>query len=72
MTRYNTAKYLTNLLALLEKSDYTIVNTTDFINRLNKERIPRKYEIILFDVKSLFKNVLLDETISITLRKIYD
>ena len=69
---YNTAKYLANLLALLAKSDYTIINTADFINRLKKERIPRKYKMISFDVKSLFTNVSLDETISIVLRKIYD
>ena len=69
---YNTAKYLANLLAPLAKSDYTIINTADFINRLKKERIPRKYKMISFDVKSLFTNVSLDETISIVLRKIYD
>ena len=69
---YNTAKYLANLLAPLAKSDYTIINTADFINRLKKERIPRKYKMISFDVKSLFTNVALDETISIVLRKIYD
>ena len=69
---YNTAKYLANLLAPLAKSDYTIINTADFINRLKKERIPRKYKMISFDVKSLFTNVPLDETISIVLRKIYD
>ena len=41
MTRYNTTKYLANLLAPLGKSDYTIINTLDFINHLKKERIPR-------------------------------
>ena len=43
---YNTAKYLANLLAPLRKSDYTIINTPDFINRLKKERIPTKYKMI--------------------------
>ena len=47
-------------------------NTADFINRLKKERIPRKDKMILFDVKSLYTNVLLDETLNIILRKIYD
>ena len=41
MATYNTAKYLASLLALLGKSDYTVINTTDFINRLNKEKIPK-------------------------------
>ena len=67
---YNLAKYLVNLLAPLGKSDYTIINTADFINRLKNERIPRKYKMITFDVKSLFTNVPLDATISIILRKI--
>ena len=39
---------------------------------INKEGILRKYKNISFDVKSLFINVPLDETISIILRKIYD
>ena len=39
---YNTGQHLANLLALLGKSDNTIVNTTDLIHRLKKERIPRK------------------------------
>ena len=71
-TTYNTAKYLANLLTPLGKSDYTIINTADFISRLKKERIPRNYKMISFDVKSVFTNVPLDETISIIVKKIYD
>ena len=71
-TTYNTAKYLANLRAKLGKSYYTIINTPDFISGLKKERIPTKYKTISFDVKSLFTNVSLDDTISIILRKIYD
>ena len=44
MATYNTAKYLASLLALLAKSDDTIINTPDFINRLKKQRIPREYK----------------------------
>ena len=44
MATYNTAKYLASLLALLAKSDDTITNTPDFINRLKKQRIPREYK----------------------------
>ena len=69
---YNRAKYLANLLTPLRESNYTIFSTADFINRLKKERIPRKYKMISFDVKVLFTNVPLDETISTILRKIYD
>ena len=68
----NTAKYLANVLAPLGKSDHTIINTSNFINCLKKERIPRIYKMISFNVKSLFTSVPLDKTISIALRKIYD
>ena len=34
---HNTVKYLANLLAPLGKSDYTIINTPDFINRLKRK-----------------------------------
>ena len=44
MATYNTAKYLASLLAPLAKSDDTIINTPDFINRLKKQRIPREYK----------------------------
>ena len=69
---YNTTKYLANLLAPLGKSDYTIINTQDFINRQKKESIPIKYKMISFYVESLFTSLPLDGTISIILRKIYD
>ena len=68
----NTAKYLANVLAPLGKSDHTIINTSNFINCLKKERIPRIYKMISFNVKSLFTSVPLDKNISIILRKIYD
>ena len=72
MATYKTAKYLANLLAPLGRSDCTIINTPDFINGLKKERIPRKYKMISFSVRSLFTNVPLDETIRIILRKNFD
>ena len=34
--------------------------------------MPAGYEMLLFDVKSLFTNVLLNQTIDIILRRIYD
>ena len=71
MATYNTAKYLANSLALLRKSDYTVINTADFIN-LKKGKKTTKHEIISFAIKSLFSNVPLDKTISIILREIYD
>ena len=69
---YEIAKYLSKLLAPLGKSKYTIMNTKEFINRVKNEKIPNKYKMISFDVKSLFTNVPLQQTIEIILRKIYE
>ena len=69
---YETARYLAELLAPLGKSKHTISNTKDFITRLKTERIPKRFKMISFDVKSLFTNVPLEETIDIILNKIYD
>ena len=37
---YEIAKYLNKLLTPLNKSDYNILNTEDFIRRLREETIP--------------------------------
>ena len=68
---YHTAKYLAKLLAPLSESKYTVKSTTDFIDKLKNERVPRNHTLVSFDVKSLFTNVPLDKTIDIILRRIY-
>ena len=55
-----------------EKFKHTIRNTKDFITRLKTEKIPKRFKMISFEVKSLFTNVSLEETIDIMLNKIYD
>ena len=47
-------------------------NTKDFLPRLKTEKIPKRFKMISFDVKSLFTNAPLEETIDIILNKIYD
>ena len=69
---YEIAKYLNKLLTPLSKSDYNILNTEDHMRRLREEKIPAGYKMISFDVKSLFTNVPLDETIDFILKKVYD
>ena len=71
-TTYEIARYLAELLAPLGKFKHAISNTKDFITRLKTERIPKRFKMISFDVKSLFTNVPLEETIDIILNKIYD
>ena len=54
---YETAKNLHALLAPLTKSQYNILSTDDFIQKVKRERICKEFKMISFDVKSLFANV---------------
>ena len=69
---YNLAKYLTKLLAPLRESEYIIKSTKDFIGKVKSKEVANGYQMVSFDVKSLFTNVPLDRTIDIVLRRIYD
>ena len=64
-------KNLNNLLSLLGKSQHTVPNSKEFVEKIKKERIPIGHKMISFDVKSLFTNVPLDETIETILQKVY-
>ena len=68
---YETAKYLNTLLTSLTKSQYNILSTDDFIQKIKSGRIPKGFEMISFDVKNLFTNVPLHQTIEIILSKVY-
>ena len=50
---------------------YDILSTDDFIQNIKSQRIPKGFKIISFDVKSLFNNVHLHQTIEITLSNDY-
>ena len=66
------SKYLAKLLSPLSKSEYTIKSTKYFVEKIKKEHIPNDHLLVSFDVKSLFTNVPLDETIKIILNRIYE
>ena len=68
---YEIAIYLAESLTPLGKSKHTISNTNDFITRLKTERISKRFKKISFNVKSLFTNVPLEETVDTILNKIY-
>ena len=70
-TSYQLAKYLAKLFSLLSKSQYTVNSTKEFIEMIKKERVPSSYQMISFDVSSLFTMVPLDYTIDLTLKRIY-
>ena len=69
---YQLAKYLAKLLSPLSKSEYTVQSSTEFMGHIKTKTGPRGYHLISFDVISLFPNVLLDATIDIVLKRIYD
>ena len=68
---YETSRYLATLLAPLATSSYSVSSTKDFISRIKDKTIVDDFELISFDVKSLFTNVPLDFTIKVILDKIY-
>ena len=50
---YETEKYVNNLLSPLGKSQHTVLNSKEFVEKIKAERIPIGYKMISFDVKSL-------------------
>ena len=66
-----TAKYLNTLLTPLTKLQYNILSIDDFIQKIKNERIPKGFEMISFDVKNLFTNVPLQQTVEIILSNVY-
>ena len=63
---------MATLLAPLSKSEFTIINTTEFVKYIQKQEVPDGYKMMSLDVASLFPNVPLEETIEIILKTIYD
>ena len=61
---------LTKLLAPLRESEYIIKSTKDFIGKVKSKEVAIGYQMVLFDIKSLFTNVPIDRTIDIVLRRI--
>ena len=64
--------YLASSLSPLSEFAYIVKNSKSFVQKVRLDKISSNYEIILFDVKSLFANVSLDQTISMILNRIYD
>ena len=65
------AKYMDNLLSPLGKSQHAVLNSKEFVEKIKAERIRIGYKMISFDVKSLFTNVAVNETIETILQKVY-
>ena len=69
---YELAKYIGKIISPLGKSNYTINNTAEFIKSLEAIKIPEGFQMISFDVKNLFTNVPLEDTINIIMKKVYE
>ena len=69
---YELAKYLDQILKPQGQSQYPIKSSKWFKKTLKKQMIPPGYQMVSFEVVSLFTNVPLEETINIRIKRIYD
>ena len=68
---YQLAEHLSKILSLLRESEYTIKSTRHFMEIIKRKEVPEGFQMMSFDVNSLFLNVPLETTIDIILRRIY-
>ena len=68
---YQLSKHLAEILKPLTKSEYNIESTKDFIAKIKGKTIPEDFELVSFDVVSLFTKVPLEFTINLILDRIY-
>ena len=69
---YQTSKYLAELLKPLAKSKYTMDSTDNFLERIKSVRVDNRYDMVSFDVVSLFTNVPIEYTIDVILDKVFN
>ena len=68
---YQLADYLAKLLSPLSQSQYRAKSIKDLIQTIHNVNVPHGFNMISFDVKSLFTSVPLEETINVALDRIY-
>ena len=67
---YQLAKYLAKLLSPLRTSEYIVESTSDFITHTKGQNIPNIFNLISFDVTSLFTSFPLDFGIDVIRKRI--
>ena len=67
---YQLAKHLAKVLSLLRESEYTIKSTSHFMEIIKHKIVPERFQMVSFNVRSLFPNVPLETTLEIILRRI--
>ena len=66
---YELAKYLTKLSSPLSRSQYTVNSTKHFNKSTKHGKISTGYQMISFDIMSLFTSILLDKTVKTILQR---
>ena len=69
---YQLAKFLVPIIDPLTRNEYTIENSTKFVNELCSLNMPRSSVMASFDIESLFTNVPLKETTEIITNELVD
>ena len=54
------SKYFEMFLSPLSQSEYTIKNTKQFVKQICTKQVSDFYNLVSFDIKSLFTNVTLE------------
>lgn len=63
---------MANHLSLLPQSNYTTNSTKDLITKMQNKTIPKNHKMVLFDQKTIFTSVPLENTIVIIIKQIYE
>ena len=66
---YNSAKFLVPILSPLTTNEFTVKNSIEFAKELTSAKFSDDVFLASFDVKSLFTNIPLDETIEICIKE---
>ena len=70
-TTYNLSKYLVDLLSNIDLNQHTVKNSYEFSKFITSIPNADSYTMCSFDVKSLFTNIPLDETIDICINRLF-
>ena len=68
---FNLAKFFVPLLSQFTANQYTVLNSYTFVDDLKSIHVPDSYVLASFDVKNLFTNIPLDESINICKEKAF-
>ena len=68
---YKLAKFLVPLLSTLTVNEYTIKNSSEFVNSLSGLELTSDMVMASFDVQNLFTNIPVKETIEITISELF-